>query len=72
MLTTVAEVIEQLGGPTAVGRIAGRSAQSVVNWRAAEKFPADTFLILDAALKQRDLSAPPSLWGMLEPERAAP
>jgi hypothetical protein len=68
---TVADAIAKLGGPTATGKLVGRSAQSVVNWRAANKFPGDTYLILSAALEDRGLRAPPSMWGLIEPERAA-
>lgn len=66
-LATVAEVIDALGGPTATGRLVGRSPQSVVNWRASGKLPADTFLILQAELRDREILAPPSIWGIREP-----
>lgn len=70
-LATAAEVIEQLGGPTAIGRLVGRSAQSAVNWRTAGRLPSDTFLILQAELRSRDMSAPPAVWGILEPTEVA-
>lgn len=66
-MLTVKEAIEILGGPTATGRLVGRTAQSAVNWRAVNKFPANTFLILRSALADRDIEAPPSLWGIKEP-----
>jgi hypothetical protein len=66
-LQTVPEIITELGGPTAVGRITDRSPQSVVNWRAAARFPAKTFLILQSELAARNIEAPPSLWGIKEP-----
>ncbi len=62
----VADVIETLGGPTAVGKLVGRSPQSVVNWRAANRIPPDTFLILQAELRSLGKVAPPALWGMRE------
>ncbi len=65
-LSTAAEVIEALDGPTATGRLVGRSVQSVVNWRAANRLPADTYLILNAALEERGYTAPGSLWNMVE------
>jgi hypothetical protein len=70
LLESAEEVIKRLGGPTAVGRIVGRSVQSVVNWRIANKLPADTFLILQAELRDRNLQAPPSIWGIREAEGA--
>jgi len=70
-LDSAGEVISHLGGPTAVGRLVGRSVQSVVNWRTSGRLPADTYLILQAELQDRDLAAPPSLWGIMQPERAA-
>lgn len=71
VLSTAGDVIQKLGGPTVVGRMVGRSVQSVVNWRSANKLPADTFLILQAELRDRDLNAPPSIWGIREAEQAA-
>lgn len=70
VLTTASEVIEELGGPAAAGRMVGRSVQSAVNWRAANRFPADTFLIFQAELRERDMTAPPSIWGIRQPEGA--
>ena len=42
----------------------------VKNWKAAGRLPKDTFLILRQALNERGMDAPPSLWGIKEPERA--
>jgi hypothetical protein len=36
-----------------------------------ERFPADTFLIISEELKTSGKTAPPSLWGIVEPERVA-
>ncbi len=63
-LETAGDVIVQLGGPTKVGRMVGRSVQSVVNWRNRGKLPADTFPVLQDELRDRNLTAPPSLWGI--------
>jgi hypothetical protein len=70
-LSTAAEVIDVLGGTAATARIAGRKAQHVTNWRASGKLPANTFLVLSAALRERGKEAPPSLWGITEPERVS-
>ena len=69
-LHSAAEVIDALGGTAATARIAGRKDQHVSNWRASGRLPADTFLILQAELRERTLSAPPSIWGIREPEQA--
>jgi hypothetical protein len=66
-ITSVREAIEILGGPTAVGRMVGRSPQSAVNWRAADRFPANTFLVIKGELAKRKIEAPASLWDMKEP-----
>ncbi len=66
VLSTASEIIDALDGPTATGRLVGRSAQSAVNWRAANRLPADTYLILQTELRERGFEAPASLWNMLE------
>lgn len=70
-LTTTTEVIETLGGNPSVADLTGRTAKAVSNWRAFNAFPADTFLVLTAALEQKGETAPVSLWRMVEPVQAA-
>lgn len=71
-LTSAPEIIDELGGPTAVAKLTNRKAPQVVsNWRAANSFPSNTFLAITMALRERNVSAPPTLWGMSEPERVA-
>jgi hypothetical protein len=70
-LTTVDAVINELGGTSATAKITGRKDQHVSNWRAARRLPANTFLILQAELRERGKTAPPSLWGIREPEQQA-
>lgn len=65
-LQTAGEVIDALGGTAATARLTGRKVQHVSNWRAAGRLPAKTFLVLQAELRERELSAPPSLWGIHE------
>lgn len=71
-LTTASAVIDALGGTTVVARLADRSPQAVTNWRAADRLPAETFLVLQAALKASKKEAPASLWGIREPAPAGP
>jgi hypothetical protein len=70
-LLTTDDVIRALGGGSALGRLVGRTPQSVNHWRGAErgKFPAWTFLIIQAALRERGLKAPATLWGVEEPSQ---
>ena len=65
-ITTVPQVIEALGGPTATGRIVGKSPQSANNWRLANRFPAKTYPALNQALAELGYTAPSSLWRIIE------
>ncbi len=65
-LGTTKAVIKALGGSTAVGRLTGRKVQAASNWAALGTFPANTFVILQAALRAKGLSAPLTLWDMQE------
>lgn len=62
-VSTIAELIEKLGGPSKAGEILGASPQRAVNWRNSGKITAELFVQHQAALKARGLSAPPSFWG---------
>lgn len=64
-LTTTAEVIDALGGVSEVAKLTGRSYGAAFNWRGFVRFPADTFVVMQAALKAIGCSAPISLWGMV-------
>lgn len=65
-LTTTAEVIRALGGVTAVAAITGRKYSAAFNWQNFTKFPANTYVAMTAALQAKGLTAPDSLWGMVE------
>lgn len=65
-LETAREVIDALGGPTAVGRMTGDSPQAVCNWGKKGRLQPETYVVLSAALLKRGLSAPTRLWGMRE------
>lgn len=70
-LRTAEQVIEALGGPAATARLTGRKDQHVWNWKRDGRLPAKTFLIVSQELQSRGLTAPPALFGIDEPERAA-
>lgn len=64
---TTDEVIDFLGGNGPTGDIVGAKPKTVSNWREAARgrFPAETFLALNRALKRRGRGASPHLWGMI-------
>jgi hypothetical protein len=64
-LSTSADVIEKLGGIAEVAKLTGRKYNAVFNWRVLGSFPASTFLLLNAALADRGLTASPTLWRMV-------
>ena len=66
-LNTVEDVINALGGPAAVAKLSAGTLNSIYNWRAANKFPADTYLLLQSELRLRHLVAPDHLWPMRMP-----
>ena len=63
-LQTPREVMAALGGFQVVAELTGRSYHAAENWNRAEKFPANTFIVMQQALNKRGLKAPISLWGM--------
>jgi hypothetical protein len=66
-LTTIDEVIAELGGPTEVAKLVGAKwSSSVYNWKS-QGLPSKTFLVLQAALAEAGCTAPPSLWSMPQP-----
>jgi hypothetical protein len=71
-LCTVDEVIKELGGYPAMRELIPRkSTSAALMWNFRNKFPANTFLVLTAALEAKGASAPASLWGMPQTEDAS-
>lgn len=66
LLATTEQVIDALGGNHAVADMLGGHHKAVANWRYFGFFPANTYLALREALKQRHkrARAPDSLWAM--------
>lgn len=60
----VSKVITSLGGPNAVAKLVGLKQPAVSNWKKRGSFPPRTYIALQAALAERRLTAPNSLWGM--------
>ena len=69
-LETTAQVIEVLGRE-AVKRLTNSSAQDVSNWKNFGWFPANTYVVMTAALALKGKAAPASLWRMREAAHAA-
>lgn len=71
VLSTVAAVVEALGGNDAVYRQFGISPQKLSNYRAEGRFPARLYLKFSAALARVGRKADPDLWNQ-EPPAARP
>lgn len=66
MLTSVDAVIRALGGTRAVMELTdAKFPQTVNNWRALDRFAANTYVVLTDALTEAGATADPRLWGMI-------
>ena len=63
------EVIDRLGGPTAVANAIGNVSPKAVSMWKSRGLPAWSFLAVSTLLKNNGLTAPPSLWRMREAAR---
>lgn len=67
MIASVAELVVELGGPKKAAEIlGGATPQKIVNWRASGRLPARFHIMHGRQLAERGISAPPSLWGLVE------
>ena len=58
MLTRFDHVIEELGGVTEAGRLIGRSAANVCQWRAKyDAFPASLYFVVNGLLASHGCEA---------------
>lgn len=64
-LSTAQQVFAALGGVRAVADITGRKYPAAFNWKMSGKFPPNTFVAMQEALRDRAYVAPDSLWGMV-------
>jgi hypothetical protein len=64
-LTTAAAVFDALNGVRSVAELTGRNYDAAYNWKRFGQFPSDTFVVMQAALADRGMTAPPSLWRMV-------
>lgn len=64
--TTQTEVIEELGGGSAVATLVERAPSTITWWLHAGKFPPRYYFVMIKALKTRGSDAPHSLWGFAQ------
>ena len=63
-LSSVGTVISALGGNQQVAAITHSNPKAVSNWKSGQRFPASTYVSLQAALNKMGLTANDSLWAM--------
>lgn len=66
-LETIAAVFDALGGNGGLEALTGSKTSTVSMWKAAERFPSNTFIVITDALHAIGKTAPASLWGMKTP-----
>ena len=64
-LITTKQIIKKLGGVSVVAHMTGRSDGAAWNWTSFDRFPANTFVVIQGALAKENCTAPASLWGMV-------
>jgi hypothetical protein len=63
-LDTAGKVTKALGGAAVVAQLTGVGRKAVSNWVTSRNFPAKTYVVMNAALRERGLNAPARLWQM--------
>lgn len=66
MLTSVDDVIKELGGTAATAELAGVSQPAVSNWRSRRVIPAEYFVTFRDALAAKGKEFPESLFTFVE------
>jgi hypothetical protein len=67
-LANVADVIEAIGS-LRLQEITDKRTNNVSNWKAAGRFPPETYVAIQAELKAIGCRAPIGLWRMIEPKK---
>jgi hypothetical protein len=67
IIDNAAGIIDALGGTAAVAQLTSTTPKAVHNWRAFDRFPANTFIVINSELMRLGISAPVVLWSMREP-----
>jgi hypothetical protein len=63
MIGSVDELVSELGGTTAVAKIASVLPSAVSNWRTRGFIPADKFLLFEVELAKRNKTAERRIFG---------
>lgn len=66
MLNSIDDVIEALGGATAVASLVGVGVSAVSNWSKRGRISQDNFMIIRDALAAKGKEAAPSVFGFKE------
>ena len=61
-LSTVAEIVEAIGGTKAACLLLGVGQQAVSHWRVKDRLPPHTYPTIQSELMKRGLAADLSLW----------
>ena len=69
-LASAADVIEALGGISAVAKLTKSGYRAAANWKSFNAFPPRTYVAMKIALTRLGHSAPPELWRMVPSEAA--
>lgn len=64
---TANDIIDTLGGTSAVAKMLKRSPQQVSNWRADGRLPSSVYLLVSNELAKYGKVASPRLFGISEP-----
>ena len=67
-LSTIDDLIDALGGDTAVSEWLGISQPAVANWKARREIPPGWHLRILARLKAERMTADPAIFGLTEQE----
>lgn len=63
MLRSVDDIVDALGGTTAVAELVGAGLSAISNWKFRGSIPPEHFLTITEALDERNLSAAPAIFG---------
>jgi hypothetical protein len=64
-VTSVTELVTQLGGPKAASKVLGTTPQNVVNWKAKGKIPARLHIVHRQRLASHNVRADDTCWGFV-------
>lgn len=63
-MSSTRRVIDAFGGNKKFAEVVGTTPQAVNNWRKANTFPANTYVIITTLLDTAEIAVPDSLFSM--------